>query len=358
MTSEGSSVSLLGHLIPRIASGGVEPAATKALTYILSSTDIAQAFVRIVGDTGAEFSPGRIVAEEKHGDDIPDLTIRDTDDVVRVIVENKFWAGLTKAQPVAYLEALLDDKLSVLLFIVPHQRVYGLWGELRKRCSDAKIKLGSESRTSAITWARADQRVLAITSWKHVLETLKSAADGHSALQQDIDQLRGLTDRMDVDAFLPLREDEVTDLNGARRLINYSDLIEPIVDRLVTDGIASTKSAVGSGHLQPTHGWYSAGRYLRVHTKFGLWLGVDLKAWREWGITPIWSEHDTNSDFCGVEGRIWQAKELFDDAQADGSLLYIPIRLTTGADRDRVIDDAAQQMRSIADRFRKAFPDE
>lgn len=345
-------MSLLGHLVPRIASGGVEPAATQALAYILdSSTSIARAFCALCSTNNEPFSLGRIVAEEKHGEHIPDLTIRDTEGAVRVFVENKFWAGLTDAQPVAYLETLPGNTSSTLLFIVPRQRMYGLWDELKKRC-DGKITLKSETRGDAMSWARAGQRTLAITSWKHVLETLERSADGNSVLQQDIVQLRGLTNRMNVDAFLPLLKEEVTNVNVAHRLINYSDLIEEIVGRLKTDGIASTKD------LRPTHGWYSAGRYLRVHEKFGLWLGVDLKAWREWGITPIWTCHGSKR-FSGLKGRIRQAEELFSDSQihANGDL-YIPIRLTTGTEQDRVIDDAVQQMRSIADRFREEFADD
>ena len=85
---------------------------------------------------------------------------------------------------------------------------------------------------------------------------------------------------------------------------------------------------------------------------------VDLTAWRDWGITPIWSEHGTNVPFSGVRGKILQAEKLFGDAQETGGWLHIPIRLTTGAERDRVINDTVQQMRSIADMFLKAFPDE
>ncbi|MDE2756773.1 MAG: hypothetical protein OXI92_09530 [Acidobacteriota bacterium] len=347
-------MSLLGYLIPRIASTGVEPAATLALDYLLNaSKDVAQAFVDVVGRTGiATFTPGRIVAEEQHGDHFPDLTIRDADGVVRILVENKFWAGLTDAQPVAYLEALPDETPSVLVFIVPHQRMYGLWGELSDRCGRNAIELGSQSSTDAITWARAGHRILAITSWKHVLGTLEQAAadGGHAGLRHDIVQLRGLTDQMNAGEFLPLREDEVTDVKVARRLINYSDLIEEIVGRLVADGIASTKG------LRPTHSYTSAGRYLRVHGKFGLWLGVDLMAWRDWGITPIWSEHSTTADFSGIEGKVRQAERLFDNAHEAAGCLYIPVRLTTGADRDRVIDDAVRQMRSVADQLLEAFP--
>ena len=54
-------MSLLGYLIPRIASNGEESAATQALAYLLNaSTDIAQAFVDVVGSIGnATFTPGR-----------------------------------------------------------------------------------------------------------------------------------------------------------------------------------------------------------------------------------------------------------------------------------------------------------
>lgn len=348
-------MSLLGYLIPRIASSGAEPAATKALAYLLNaSTDIAQAFVDAVGRTGmATFTPGRIVDEEQHGNHFPDVTIRDADGAIRIFVENKFWAGLTDAQPIAYLEALPDDGSSGLVFIVPHQRMHGLWGELREKCSRNAVELENESTADAVTWARSGHRTLAITSWKHILGTLEQAAinGGHSELRQDIVQLRGLTDQMNAGEFLPLREDEVTDVNVARRLTNYSELIEEIASRLQTDGVADTKG------LRPSHGYTSAGRWLRLHAKFGLWLGVDLLAWREWGITPIWSKHDTNHDFSGVEGKVRQAEKLFDEAHEENGRLYIPIRLTTGVERDRVIDGVVLQMRSIADKLLQGFPD-
>ena len=291
-------MSLLGYLVPRIAASGEEPAATQALAYLLNaSTDIAEAFVDVVGSTGIEtFTPGRITAEEQHGDHSPDLTIRDRDGVVRIFVENKFWAGLTSAQPVTYLEALPDDASSLLVFIVPHQRAYGLWGELREKCRRSKLELDSESKGDAITWARVGQRTLAITSWKHVLNRLEEAA-ADPALRQDIAQLRGLTDRMNAGAFLPLHEDEVTDVNMARRLINYTGLTDEIVGRLVTDGVATVEG------LKMGVAYNYAGRFLRLHDRFGMWLGVDHLAWRERGITPIWSRHDTNFPFSGIQGK-------------------------------------------------------
>ena len=348
-------MSLLGYLVPRFNSNRAEPVATQALAYLLNaSPDIAKAFVDVVGRTGiAAFTPGRIAAEEQQGSDFPDVTIRDTDGVVRILIENKFWAGLTDAQPLAYLEALPRDASSAVVFVVPHQRMYSLWGELREKCRRNEVELEGESVTDTISWARAGHRTLAITSWKHVLGTLEQAASAgdHAGIRQDILQLRGLTDQENTGEFLPLREDEVTDVNVARRLINYTGLIEEVAARLVTDGIAETKG------LRQGHTYTAAGRYLNLHSRFGVWLGVDLEGWRDRGITPIWLEHDTNGSWSGIEGKSRQAAKLFDNAQESDGCLYIPIRLTTGAERDRVLDDAVRQMCSIAERLLKEFPD-
>lgn len=348
-------MSLLGYLIPRIASKGTEPAATKALAYLLNaSPDIAKAFVDVVGRTGiAAFTPGRIAAEEKQGSAFPDVTIRDTDGVVRILIENKFWAGLTDAQPLAYLEELPSDASSAVVFVVPHQRMYFLWGELREKCRRNTVELESESTTDTISWARTGHRTLAITSWKHVLGTLEQAASAgdHAGIRQDILQLRGLTDQENTGGFLPLREDEVTDVNVARRLINYTGLIEEVAGRLVTDGVAETKG------LRQGYSYTAAGRYLRLRSRFGVWLGVDLEGWRDRGITPIWLEQNTNDSWSGIEGKSRQAAKLFDEAhEADGQL-HIPIRLATGAERDRVIDDAVLQLCNIADKLLQEFSD-
>lgn len=352
------SASLLAHLSPLI-DGKSEPVATKALRYVLrASSDVAREFVNIVGLTDINpFTPGHIGTEEQHGDSKPDLTIYDTDGAVRVFVENKFWAGLTAAQPVAYLEELPDDTPTALLFVVPHQRIFSVWSELKERCGRHEIDLARESRTKDITWARAGKRTMAITSWEYVLKRLRQTANaiGNETLEQDIVQLRGLTDQMNTAEFLPLQGDEVTDVNVARRLINYSDLIEDITKRVKADGIADTEG------LRPTHGWYTAGRYLLVHSKFGLWMGVHLQAWRDYGITPVWLEIYPSSPFSGVSGKSLQKiKNLIKDAQEsdDGRRLFIPIRLSTGIERDRLIEEGVKQFHSIADTFLKAFPAE
>ena len=343
---------LLAHLVPRFTDP--EPAPTQALAYLLRCPPTAGSLVRLLAASGLEsFRPGTIQAEERPPGGIPDLTLRDSAGGVRVRIENKFWAPLTDAQPVASLETLPEDVPAALLFIVPGGRMDGLWRELKRRCDEGKIRLGLDSGTDVLRWARSGPHTLAITSWEHVLNGLECAALEDPALQQDIAQLRGWTGRMDdVDAFLPLRECEVTAQDRARRRVNYSDLIPVIVDALAAEGIASTE------RLGSAHGYHWSGRYLRVQGKFGLWLGVHLKHWKRWGLTPVWSEHPAPDPGSGIENRIREAPEPFEEAQLDGRHLRTPIRLRTGVDRGRVIKDAVSQLRHLAERLRAAFPDE
>ena len=336
---------LLAHLVPRIAGAGVEPAATQALAYLLRSDATANAFVSLLAPAGLDpFPPAAIAAEQHLPDDTrPDLAVRDPDGHLRLLVENKFWAGLTDAQPLAYLEAVPMAPPSAVLFIAPHQRLTSLWPEIKRRLT-GRFRLENEAATETLSWGRAGGRTLALTSWRHVLETLSEAAADRT-LRQDIAQLRELTDQMNADVFLPLTEAELSDVAVPRRLANYMDLIEEIANRLVRDGLADKKG------LQTGNTYHRSGRYLRLAGRFVHWLGVDLNAWRAWGRSPIWSRH-----YSGVHGRLSEARVLFEDAQVSEGYLWVPIRLTTGVDRARVIDDAARRVARIGERLDSAFP--
>ena len=347
-------MSVLAHVVLN-SSLPSEPAATQSLAYILNaSPDIARAFVGMLREADIEFEPAYIQAELGHEDSRPDLTIHDDHGRVRAFVENKFWAGLTEAQPVSYLGDLPENFPTALLFIVPQQRVTTVWSELKLRCCQAELKWENGHSTRTITWSRVGCKILLITSWTHVLEKLLNAAHsgGHDSIRHDILQLQVLTSRMDLEAFLPIRADELTDQETAHRLINYSTLIEDITRKLTDSGLADTQG------LRPTHGWFSIGRYLRVHERFGLWLGIDFQVWCKAGVTPLWWRFFDN-EFSGVTGHFQTIRDLFDDVEyyEDTGNLYVPIRLKTGVERDTVVKDAAAQMTRIADMLLKKFPD-
>ena len=147
------------------------------------------------------------------------------------------------------------------LFVVPHTRLHIVWAELKGRCATKKIDLTDEAKTDDISWSRTGNRLLAITSWKHVLAQLQQAASagGHEAIEQDIIQLRGLTDQQNTAEFLPLREDEISSATLARRLLNYTSLIDEVVGRLVADGLASIKKT------GPVCDYTCVGRGVRLH---------------------------------------------------------------------------------------------
>ena len=88
--------------------------------------------------------------------------------------------------------------------------------------------------------------------------------------------------------------------------------------------------------------------YLRLHERFELYLRIGFSSWASHGITPLWCS-------CpGVEGRAREIQATFDGARVDeAGNPDIPIRLTTGVERGRVIDAAADQMRAIADHLKE-----
>ena len=326
-------VSLLGHLVPLMRQP--EPAATQALAYILKSAPgIVGEFVLLL--TGERFETGRIGSEWQFENRVqPDVVIFDGHGKVRLFVENKFWAPLTRNQPVAYLRALPDSGQSVLAFIAPKDRVFSLWNELKERCRSEKLGLADELSRDGYRRIRAGERTLLLTNWRFVLESLRrvAAAGGHAGIVHDIDQLRGLTERMNSGVFLPLRGDEPTNLRVARRLLNYASLIDDIVAGLIEGRVADTSGLAAAG-------W---GRYLNLQNRC-VSLCISLRAWHRFGMTPLWCKILPEE---GVPPGLVEGQ--FDGARGDdnGGIL-IPIRVSTGVERDKVVSDAVDQMRHLA----------
>lgn len=339
-------MSIFAHVVSR--SLPPEPAATRALEYVLGDPDALRAFAKLLAPIGVSFEAGHVEGEKVFGEVRPDLVVYDRAGEHRLLVENKFWAGLTPAQPVTYLDHLPDDhECSALVFVVPEERVRSVWAELTRRCVEAELNLADEGRKGAFFVGRlSGNRVMAVTDWRRVLDELA----GVVSVRSDVQQLRALTERMDAEAFLPIRVDELTNVELARRLINYADLVEPIAEELVRRGVADTSG------LLPSHYYHAAGRYLYMHGRLGVWLGVDLDAWRDAGTTPLWCEV-SKSEWSGVEGLWNELDGMFDGMQVRRAWKCVPVLLRTGVERDAVIVDAVHQMVAIADRIVAALED-
>ena len=252
------------------------------------------------------------------------------------------WQGLPAAQPVEYLRKLPGDLPSGLVYIAPRKRVQSLWDVLHQRCAgNLEVEVADEPPTNQAVRARVGPRVLLVASWAYVLETLQRVAE-HPAVEQDIVQLRGLA--KETAAFLPLGKDEVADAALARRLLCYRDLVHKIAGRLREDGLATdVKYSQPSFRMRRDEGCA-----MRLHGRFDLRFGIELGAWRDSGITPLWCVL-TGSESFSTLGHWLRIKQRFDGVRSYGDWLYIPVRLKTGVDEATVIDDAVDRMRGIAD---------
>ena len=339
-------MSLLGHLVP---GWHPERAATIALAHILdleASPGMASALVDLVGETGSlDFEPDCVASDPDQKDDSrPDVTICDVAGKPRVFVEAAFWEGVPAAQPVEYLRKLPGDLPSGLVYIAPRKRIRSLWEILLERCAgDPELEVEDEPPMDEAVRARVGAHVLLVASWAYVLETLQRVTED-PAVEQDIVQLRSLAKRMETAAFLPLEEDEAADAAFARRLLCYRDLVDKIARRLKKEGLATNvKYRQPSFRMQRDEGCA-----MRLHGKFELRLGIELGAWRDSGITPLWCVL-TGSESFSTLGNWLRIKQRFDGVRSYGDGLYIPVRLKTGVDETAVIDDAVDRMRGIAD---------
>ena len=171
------STSLLAHLAWKLTNQ-TETLATEALGYILAQSPAArQALQETIRTGGADVGPIASVATEARGkkNERVDLAALDEQGSERVLIEVKFWAGLTDNQPNTYLERLpADGNPAVLLFVAPEVRLETLWPEVLRR-ADARFNLedtGAEGIRSAIVDAserRVDAHQLAGAAGQHVI---------------------------------------------------------------------------------------------------------------------------------------------------------------------------------------------
>ena len=292
---------------------------------------------------------------------------------------------------------------AALLFVAPRERIDPLWRELGRRCAAADRAFEDEERTGDLVFARAGGTVVAAVSWGQLLATLESAAE-KKATRRDIAQLRGLTDRIEREGFLPFRGEELSASSTAKQLLQCYDLIPKII-----------------GACEPAEiGWIAAGQaygyYFHLPPKFKqLWLGVDPKAWRRCGVSPLWLalqastlvpkwetdleaeraeikrlKEQANKGIGEIEGepieRViarwekWAAnslrkiegqtvpglrgnqarlvgalRDLDDEAHGFEDRVLLPVRLRTGEEEDIVVKDAARQLSRIGEALAVAF---
>jgi hypothetical protein len=336
MTADSS---VLAFLATRFATHP-ENLATEALNFVLArSPNARRAMLDLCRQLGHRGMDDLTFTTQQSNDDgsRPDLVGRAIDGSAPVAIEAKFWAGLTEHQPLAYLKALPEN--GFLLFVAPGMRVDILWIELLRRAGHGVAAQDGKVEVREARVAQLGSRVLALVSWRALLDHLHNAsALAGESTTADIRQLMTLCDKMDTDAFLPLRPEELTS-NLGQRVYQFCDLADAITGRLVAERLADVN------RLRPTggKGWY--GRYLRARGH-GALLYFDAREWAARGQSPLWlALYGQEFRPCTDEPEYLRAEGIAFH-MSDGHCM-VPIMLLEGAERDAVIDHALAQARRI-----------
>ena len=353
------SNTLLAYMI---LSRTAEVSATKALAYILTKSDHAmEAFNDLVRNAiGTELAPVRRVDVEVDFTTAGgskgrlDLVGYDTEQENRVIVEAKFGARLLEGQGGGYLNQLSRKGAAVLMFLVPDYRVDVLWNEVivDVRGGGGISRFDQVENPGQIKCLRADSgdRYLMIVSWRQLLEEIRQKAGDNLGIQSDIHQLRGLTERMDIEEFRPLQNGEYGD-DFARRMRDLRRIYDGVVAELrerhgdITEGLST------SG--QPETGY---GRYLRFSGK-EVWFGIFYDLWIDeaFAQTPFWL------NLYSCDARLLERirteavlRSSVNSVLRDPHGQYFPICVKPNVSLGDVIVDMVGQINKIGDAIEKA----
>jgi hypothetical protein len=334
---------LLAYLVPRVTHS-TENTAIEALGYILSRSAACRGALRdVLRSGGSDIGPvARVeteVSDEKGGR--PDLAGFDEHGTERLLIEVKFWAGLQPGQPNAYLERLIQSDAtdpSALLFVAPAARLETLWAEVRRRAEAGEVEVSGASDLKSAVVGGGDCRLM-LTSWAALLGRMavRAGESGESGVESDIRQLQGLAARMDEDAFLPLRPEELGP-EIPRRLLS--------LPRLVDDAIALGRDA---GWITKDGGG-SSGRHFYGHffllCDAHVWFGVDFRRWARNGDTPLWLQLNKGGGRAGRSPTV-DISEARRELGLPSEVNFVPITLRTGVEEDAVLDDLVDQLEKI-----------
>ena len=145
---------------------------------------------------------------------------------------------------------------------------------------------------------------------------------------------------MDSEALLPVRIEELTNLEVPRRVIGLADLIPDLTRQALVLGIAD------STNLREGHTWHSTGRYLKISLA-GPWLGIDHEKWSRYGITPLWIVfHNTEygrARFVLEALKAWAPPRMFEE----GGRALVALTVLPDVTRERVLEDLLDQLRRL-----------
>lgn len=339
--------SLLAHLYTRIK-GSQEDVATLALQYILSqSSELRDSFTQKIASILSVPLDTLSYRCQVTGSDLerPDMAGFDLNNQEQILFEMKFYAGLTKNQPLGYLDRIKKNGGKGLIFICPDVRRTHLWGELKDLCTERQIE------TVHSFCIKVDGINLAITTWADILASLnKVASDSSPDSLADLKQLDGFCAQMDRDRFIPFSDEDLS-IETAQKIDRYYQVIDETIELLHSEKHLNTSI------YRRTLSDYDRAGYER--SIFVDDLGISLTYDRDYWIlnsslkTPFWV---AICDKCDTSP--WDQSQAFLDIcstfpeevnEGSGWLALDPL---TNATLDEVCQDLKRQILAYLDYFR------
>ena len=337
---------LLAYLTPRLTNRG-EDTATDALAFILNKSSACRGALDLfLRDEELDLEPiARVQTQVTYEDGSrPDMVGYDQSGHKRLLVESKFWATLLQGQASGYFSQLEEAGPGVLLFIAPDTRIETLWAEIQRQMESVedKVRLEPIESPRSVRKARvgSDKRVI-LVSWVLLLGHLAASVPSDSPVASDIQQLRGLAQREDDDAFQPIHSEEFGP-SLARRIRWLNRLIDDVVDG---HGVKQGWMSVSGLRATPQRAGY--GRYFRFTGAPGdLFLGVNYNLWATRADTPLWLRINENVPVNPEKLRD-MAPSL---VEMEGlRRYYFPIYLKTGVEYEAVLNDVVSHVQGVAD---------
>jgi hypothetical protein len=359
----------MGRIFGKLASEfeqSPEDLATEGFRHLLSHRVAGSAFINYVnGQCGTDLDPSmtfRSQRETDKGEGQPDLKGVEGDGSTSLLIESKFWAGLSTHQPNGYLRQLSDSSGGALLFLVPHPRRSSFWPKVRDKALDQWTPINGSPSTDANSPHEApeDEHILRLEndttmllrSWDDVLNAVTAGVQsegGYQDLLEDIRQVKSLCDRFSESGFLPLRGEEIGQ-NIGKRVRQLHNLVQDL------------RGHLGKGWSSKTRMATSRKRYTfttKLHDHDAV-IGVKYIWWARDGRSPLWLRIKAGN--ADKRDDVLRAVEPDIQAFADKPTTYpndvlfpLPVRL--GVERPEVIDGLVQHLRQIADRLAPVLGD-
>jgi hypothetical protein len=348
---------IFSHIIQKKFSAQYEDVATDALAYLIKSSPGAHRgmmkLLRALVPKLPELCfKTQQAAQKEEGTIRPDMW-GFAESGPRVFVENKFWAGLTDNQPVAYLEELAKcAQPSILLVVAPKDREHTLWSELQRRLHREDIKVSHGPSAASVTTQHGS--ILALTSWANVLSVLEHETVDEPSVRADLVQLRALCDAADSDAFTPVSGEELSNQRTPALILQMSSIVNAAFQQAKSNGILNNDG------LLPQRDEERIGRYARFgrgkEQKLPIaWLGIHFRLWRKHGTTPLWVVFH---DDAGGQARVaeaqlasWaSAKKVLAFNDDDGSHV-VALDIPAHEEEQRVVEAIVDRLQQMFDCF-------